>query len=269
MGLQENHWQQMQTNLDRDSISSLLSPRVPMEMSISRDSSQRSFKVPSRFASRRSRIRGSMTGASVSTTSSQSSEDSRASAWQQRLAEAQMEYLEHAPALLRKRSVNFLSISKTQVDLGSPTPPDSVDSGTDIETESESEQEPTPMPQAKVIKVATLWKQTLPSPKAAVGRMWNSPHEKAASTVSPDPPAKNLRPAQRLIQHALPIFTTDLWTSPSPSSNSRPVVGLWGSKFARPKNIITRRVTQRPERKSKRVTFLPDIGMPSLAYFRN
>jgi hypothetical protein len=270
IGQQENHWLQMQTNLDRDSMSVIMSPQQtePSETDLSRESSQSSSRTQSRVKSRRARIRSSMTVASKGqdssrTTSTQSSDSSRASVWQQRLAEAQLKYVENAPDLLRKRSLNFLSISKAQV--GSPTPPDSINSGTDSETDPESDSESGAMNHVSLPEIRkeipSLWQQPMASPKAATGRMWNPPVE--SSTViagSPEPPAKNVRPAQRRMNSSLPISSTKLWSKPRTAEHSRPVVGLWGSKPVRPRSIVTRRVTQRPQRKSKRVTFLPDIG---------
>ncbi|KAH6678337.1 hypothetical protein B0J14DRAFT_320036 [Halenospora varia] len=259
MGQQENQWQQMQNNIDRDSMSVVMTPQAsaPSETTLSRDSSQRSTKTPSRVLSRRARIRSSMTVRSkgqdsMSTSTTDSSDNSRASVWQQRLAEAQVEYLEKAPALLRKRSVNFLSVSKSH-QLGSPTPPESVDSETDSESEREN--------QFKVFKQpASLWHAPIPSPKAASGRMWNPPYEVSVEqNASSEPPAKNVRPVHRRALHALVITSSALWSKPRSSERSRPVVGLWGSKPVRPRSILTRRVTQRPQRKSKRITFLPDI----------
>lgn len=259
MGQQETQWQQMQNNIDRDSMSVVMTPQAsaPSETTLSRESSQRSTKTPSRVLSRRARIRSSMTVRSkgqdsMSTSTTESSDNSRASVWQQRLAEAQVEYLEKAPALLRKRSVNFLSVSKSH-QLGSPTPPESVDSETDSESERESQLGAYKPP-------ASLWQAPIPSPKAASGRMWNPPYEVSIEqNPSSEPPAMNVRPVQRRALHALVITSTALWSKPHSSEHSRPVVGLWGSKPVRPRSILTRRVTQRPQRKSKRITFLPDI----------
>lgn len=266
MGQQENQWQQMQTDLHRDSVSTIATPHAlaESEADLSRESSRRSSRVPSRVVSRRARIRSSMTlhskgDESTSSISTQSSDNSRASIWQQRLAEAQMEYMENAPALLRKRSLNFLSVSKSH-QLGSPTPPDSVDSGTDMETDSEVEAENEYANVGVSTKAASLWEPQLRSPKAAAGRLWNPPYENTERATSPEPPAKNVRPAQRQIQLSLRISSSDLWSKAASNTNSLPLVGLWGSRLARPVSIRTRPVTQRPPRKSKRVTFLPDIS---------
>ena len=266
MGQQENQWQQLQTDLHRESVSTIPSPQPPAQAgtNLSRESSQRSSRTPSIAASRRERIRSSMTvrskaDDSTSTRSSQSSDNSRASVWQQRLAEAQMEYMENAPALLRKRSVNFLSVSKSH-QLGSPTPPESVDSGTDTETDFEVESENEQVAFETSNEISSLWEPKPMSPKAASGRMWNPTYKTADQTSSPEPPAKNIRPTQRLINTSLRISSTDVWSKPASAPHSRPVVGLWGSRLVRPVSIRTRPVTQRPRRKCKRVTFLPDIG---------
>jgi hypothetical protein len=263
MGQQQDQWQQMQTNLDRDSMSVVMTPQAePSEGEMSRPSSQRSARTPPGVLSRRARIRSSMTVRSKGedssrTNSTASSDNSRASVWQQRLAEAQMAYVENAPDLLRKRSLNFLSVSKAQQQqLGSPTPPDS---DTDLEFESESENEEVSNHISQ--QVASLWQPSSSSPKAAVGRMWTPPQVHIISRpVSPQPPALDVRPAQRRLNHPLTISSLDLWTKPRSSARSRPVVALWGSKPVRPRSIVTRRAVQRPQRKSRRVTFLPDIG---------
>ncbi len=272
MGQQEDQWQQMQSNFDRNSMSTIATPLpAPLSPSVadpSRESSSASQRQ-SRVESRRARIRSCMTMRSkgedsTCTTSTQSSDTSRASVWQQRLAEAQMEYLENAPVLLHNPSMNFLSISKAQ--LGSPTPPDSLDSQSDPDTELESDCD---SENAQVFPISennkepvSLWQLPLSSPKAAVGRMWNPPYESPRThAVSPEPPAKDVRPKPRLTQRDLTISSFRLWSKPL-SSQSRPVIGLWGSKAMRLKSIITRPTAQKPlRRKSRRVTVLPDIGM--------
>jgi len=164
--------------------------------------------------------------------------------------------VENAPDLLRKRSLNFLSISKAQQQLGSPTPPDS---GTDLETDFESDSGDVTENISQ--DLPSLWQPPQTSPKAAVGRMWDLSYETPLSRLaSPQPPAQNVRPAPRRLYYPLQISSFDLWAKPRSSNHSRPVVALWGSKPVCPRSIVTRRVTQRPQRKSRRVTFLPDIG---------
>lgn len=253
MGQQEDQWQMMQNN-DRDSMSVIMTPQasVHSENTLSRQSSQNSTRV-SRLISRRERIRS---GATVSTNSS---DNSRASVWQQRLAEAQEAYLEHAPALLNSKALNFLAVSRTNQQLGSPTPPDSADSDTDLGSDSDSGNGSI----GEMIQPnkTYLWQSVAPSPKPEASHLWSRPYEiSVLRAVSPDPPAKDVRPAQRKGGPLLTIETAKLWAKPHSSPQSRALTGLWGSKPVRPQSIVTRPVTQRPQRKSKRITFLPDIG---------
>ncbi|TVY48580.1 hypothetical protein LOCC1_G002658 [Lachnellula occidentalis] len=268
MGQQENQWQQMQTNIDRDSFSTIMSPPALPKTDLSRESSQRSSRTPSRILSRRARIRNSLTTRSkgedsTSTTSTSSSDNSRASIWQQRLAEAQEEYLENAPVLLRNQSLNFLSVAKSH-QIGSPTPPDSEESGTEIETDAESESEaPEALRAAPVFnqkQLLSLWKPTSASPDTAEDCLWSPSHKRLViRTNSPEPPARDVRPVKRRSGYSPSIYSSTLWSNPKPSERSQSVVGLWGFKPLRTRSIKTRPVTQRPQRKSKRVTFLPDI----------
>jgi hypothetical protein len=263
MGQQQDQWQQMQTSLDRDSMSIVMTPQAePSEGDMSRQSSQRSSRTPLGVLSRRARIRSSMTMRSKGedssrTNSTTSSDNSRASVWQQRLAEAQMAYVENAPDLLRKRSLNFLSVSKAQhQQLASPTPPDS---DTDLEFDSESENGEVSSHGSQ--ESPSLWQAPVLSAKVATGHLWDlSLVKPVVKLESARPPAQNVRPAQRQLDYTLPISSFDLWTKPRSSNHSRPVMALWGSRTVRPRSIVTRRAVQRPQRKSRRVTFLPDIG---------
>jgi len=273
MGIQENHWQQMQTSLDRNSMSTTMSksPSTIQEGSMSQYSSPRSSRTLSRMISRRARVRSSMVRSngedSNSTTSTQSSDNSRASIWQQRLAEAQMEYLENAPALLsRKKSVNFLSVSKGSLgSLGSPTPPESEAGSESYFTESDSEVELDAFNSESAVETQlenkpSLWQLALSSPKAAAGHLWIPPYKGIESPPTPEPPARSLRVAQRPVFSALSVLTSSMWYKPSSSGKARPTIGLWRSTSAQERGIKQRPITQRPLRKSKRITFLPDIG---------
>ena len=256
MGQQESLWQKMQNNFDHDSNSIILTPQYPTP------SVDESSHGPSqRPVSRHTRIRKSMTGgASPSSTSSRSSSNSRASAWQQRLAEAQIEYLDNASALNYNRNMNFLALCQSQI--GSPTPPESVDSETDIETSSDSDLElPNSPAESGVLEYS---KPSLWQPKAIVlntilSGLWQQTVTPSRHTTFADAPAKNLRLPKRLIQETLPIFSSVLW-SKQETSTKVAYFGLWGSRKVRPKSIIVRRASQRPQRKSKRIGYLPDIG---------
>jgi hypothetical protein len=106
----------------------------------------------------------------------------------------------------------------------------------------------------------SLWKPKLGPPKAVFGRLWNPPYVSSTRAVSSEPPARNVRPPQRTAQMPLQIHSSNLWSKPPSSKINHHVIGLWSSKKKRPNSIVTRRATHRPQRKSKRVTFLPDIG---------
>jgi hypothetical protein len=267
MGQQETHWMQMQHNFDRDSNSVILTPQKPLPSPPSESSS----RGTSLSVTRRPRIRGnpkrqSNGDESTTTTSTQSSENSKATVWQQRLAEAQTEYMENATTLLNNPHLNFLNFQKGQ--LGSPTPPESGDSengsATDMEFDTDDENyvdelgrdasSPEPFSRRPA-----LWEPMSVAPVFCVGHLWCPPGESSmARTPSPEPAAKAVRPAHRRDHHPLSIGSSALWSKPTAHAD-RPLVGLWGSRMTRPKSIITRPKTQRPARKSKRVTFLPDI----------
>ncbi|KAL3420656.1 hypothetical protein PVAG01_07101 [Phlyctema vagabunda] len=257
MGQQENQWQQMHNNFDRDSMSVLATPDTvaPTETNLSRTSSTGSSRPTSRGVSRRARIRSNsavrLRGEEIS---SSSSDSSRASVWQQRLAEAQLEYIENAPAMLRKKSLNFLSVNKPIV---SPTMPETSDTG--INTDADIDIERQQAHNSLTKEIPCLWQEPYPSPKAAAGRMWNAPLETSSSRVgSAEPPAKTIRPRQRRNETSLSLLSNVMWEMPS-SASRRSTVGLWRSKTARPVSIKTRPLTQRPQRKSRRATLLPDI----------
>ncbi|RDW71780.1 hypothetical protein BP5796_07814 [Coleophoma crateriformis] len=253
MSQQENQWQQLhEKNFDRDSM---MTPVAPFDVStdLSRNSSIGSSRPPSRGVSRRARIRGTMASGvqSERSSSTSSSDDSRASVWQQRLAEAQLEYMENAPALLRKKSLNFLDASKARN--GSVSTDSEVEEVKAVETERQLAH------RSLTQEAPSLWQVALPSPTAAMGRLWNASFEPKSQPMSPEPPAKDVRPRQRQITSSMELTSKAMWEKPASALHSRPVVALWGSKLVRPVSINTRPLTQKPARRSRRTTFLPDI----------
>lgn len=252
MGQQESLWQTMQNNFEYESNSVITTPQPPIS------------SVGGLLQEPLQRNRNSMRRSGTSSiSSSQSSSNTKASEWQQRLVEAQMEYLDNIPTLNRNRNLNFLSISQSQI--GSPTPPDSVDSETDIESDSEldleisnSEGENDMAPYQKPL----LWQPDLISPKAAVSGLWSPSSTPPSHSVSLEAPAKDMRPRKRFTQEVLPFVSSVLWSKPS-SPSKVTYGGLWRSRKARPTSISIRRVSERPQRKSKRIGYLPDIGKNS------
>ena len=303
MGQQETRWHGMQHDLSRDSFSTVsptaqsrrnseVAPTPPAE-ALSRNSSTKSKEsvAADRRASRRARL-GSI---SSTRSSSRESDDSRnrASLWQRRLAEAQMEYMENANELIRKRSLNFLSVAKA--DLGSPTPPDSDESEGEIESRRNLAAllEARAKHQAVETERSTTDAQLLwtprQDPKSESGFMWvrpQRPYEQHLPRQEPPLPGLSVRPAQRKASSTLSIESTQLWQKPA-SLGETGLSGLWRSPaevqalkqtsqtttnarrqapsyynpgIQRSRSASgSRPLTQRPPRRSKRITALPDI----------
>lgn len=292
MGQQETRWLGIKNEFSRDSLSTLdmnsptaesrrtsIAADLSLDNVLTRNSSTRSNGASDRQASRRTRL------ASYASSRSSLKEDdfplgSRATLWQKKLAEAHAEFLEHE--LDRKRSMNFLSLSAK---LGSPTPPDSDDS----ETEIESRRNLATLLEAQkkqAIPMKGLW--TAPeAPRNRSGLMWVRPERPYYVPVAEPPlPGLAVRPAQRKEFSALSIDRGQyLWQRPISDSTSSSS-GLWKSsneldtapaheleseleprvsKFYNPGLQRSRTLpsprplTQRPPRRSKRITALPDI----------
>jgi hypothetical protein len=265
IGQQETLWMRMQHNFDRDSNSMIMASQVAecTPRALPSPPSEASSRRTTGSDNRRPRIR-SKGGESTSAVLTRSPYTSKADIWQQRPAEAQMEFMEYAPGLLGPGNANFLSMSRVQ--LGSPTPPDSVgsDSGSETEMDCDTDENSNDVGVAKAaplteIKRMGLWEPNPSSFTARVGHLWCPANDiSMVRTTSSEPAAKGLRPVQRRDQHTLSIVSSSLWSKPIPHANRHPI-GLWGSKTTRPRTIMTRPKAQRPQRKSKRVTFLPDI----------
>ncbi|KAJ8070217.1 hypothetical protein OCU04_000603 [Sclerotinia nivalis] len=276
MGEQESDWQKMHQNFSRDSMSStgtLATPKSQASPELTRSvmdttASHRLSLGLRRNSSRliRQRMRDNLNGTSAEAeiVSYQVQESSSLGGWQQRLADAQMSYMENAPTVSHSRnsSMNFLSVSKApNAPMESPTP---TESELEIEFESEYESEGEIREDERSIPSpyhpASLWQPVVQSPKVAASFLWSSANDKPASQ-SLEPPAKNLRPAQRLIGVEMLLSSGDLWSKSSPNmrSGSVSVQGLWASKSVRASTVKARPVTQRPPRRSKRTTLLADI----------
>jgi len=267
MGQQESLWMRMQHNFDRDSNSVIMTPQLAecTPRALPSPPSETSSRKTPRILNRRPRIR-SGSGEPTSANLSQSPDVSRANIWQQRLAEAEMEYKENAPAMLYAGNINFLSISKAQ--MGSPTPPESVDSESEPETEFDYDTDESiddmnfsrAAPSTET-KPNSMWEPKLLAPVLRVGHLWSAPHDIWTVRTTPsEPAAKDLRPVRRRDQHDLSIVSSKLWSKPTQQKANRPSIGLWEPRVPRPRTIVSRPKAQRLQRKSKRITFLPDIG---------
>jgi hypothetical protein len=258
MGLQESLWQKMQDNFDRDSNSTMLTPQPPTPTG---DDSPKMASQQSLSQHGRAHIMKDLTrGRGSSSALSHGSSNTRASGWQQRLNEAEVEYLDGAQAPNRIRNINLFSIAQAQI--GSPTPPESVDSETEIETSSESGLESSDIEWQHFgieYRKDWLWKPQPPPSETAVSGLWDPAVIIASRTTSMDAPAKDVRPLRRPVQDGLRICSSVLWSNPV-SASTGTYIGLWGSRKVRPKSINIRRISQRSQRKVKRVGYLPDIG---------
>lgn len=292
MGQQETRWLGMQHAFSRDSISTL-DMNSPMaasrrtsaavgtssEDSLSRNSSLRSNISEDRRASRRARLASIVSTGSLAVDGDDMPFGSRASLWQKKLAAAQLKYMEHE--LDRKRSINFLSLS---AGLGSPSPPDSDDSDIGIENKRNLEALLAAR-NNQVVSAAQQYLWTAPqASKDRNGLMWVRPEKPYhVNVVEPPLPGLSVRLPQRKEPAELSIDMGQLlWKKPTPTSMH--TSGLWESstevheaeetqqepesrtpKFYNPGLQRSRTVsssrplTQRPPRRSKRITALPDI----------
>ncbi|KAI8151216.1 hypothetical protein K4K54_011833 [Colletotrichum sp. SAR 10_86] len=279
MGQQENQWHEMQHGLSRDSFSTngttsvRNSQQEPSNVSVhSRDSSLHSNIAADRRASRRARMQsgGSLNKSSYedlrSAASSSSSNDNRTSLWQRRLNDAQMEYMENATELLAKRNLNFLSVSKARVSaqLGSPTPPDTDESeGVDAQILA------TLMPKERAAPEGYLWAPVSPLySEREPALLWAPTHDVASEPTQSGQaavvlPGLSVRPAARKTSEPLVIESFQLWQSDHTAAKKLRdsfTKSLWRASFvAEPPKTQARPLTQRPPRRSKRITALPDI----------
>ncbi|ETS74497.1 hypothetical protein PFICI_14363 [Pestalotiopsis fici W106-1] len=271
MGQQESRWQTMQNNLDRDSISTLQTDSRPISIYSPAKSSTRPQSISSALAERRASRRARLSRANVSkedlvtatrASLAYNSGSQRESIFQMRLAAAELELAENAPELLMSRSsLNFFTISKA--DLGSPTPPESDTSDYEMEFQAQLLSARTYEPPATK-QISHLWQPNPPKIRSAAGLMWEAPIQGPESEDPVELPGLSVRPAIRKSAEPLKIYSTRLWQKPLSSAKSERSVGLWGQKTPQPssepaKPVKARPLTQRPPRRSKRVTLLPDI----------
>ncbi|KAK8045337.1 hypothetical protein PG993_005361 [Apiospora rasikravindrae] len=270
MGMQENMWHTLHNNINRESVSTTQDspvkesgPEFTSVDSVSQPTSTRS-SIAERRASRRARMSSLSSSLSreqsTERPSSQNSDSRKSTVWQVRLAEAHSQYMEHSSNLLQRRSnLNFLSVSQqASADLGSPTPPET--------DESESEADSilrnlARQPVQPVTEVNYLWSLSPQQPESPSSQLWMSPLHKEDKPF-PELPGLSVRPALRKTSEPLKIESTSLWQKPMESTSTR-TAGLWTKAVHKerpvPKKIMVRPTTQRPPRRTKRITALPDI----------
>ncbi|GAB1315912.1 hypothetical protein MFIFM68171_06122 [Madurella fahalii] len=277
MGQQASHWLEIKHDMARDSLSSIqttsparrssLRESLTAIVNIARESSIRSSIGAERRASRMARMKNS-SNPRAPEVSVQDSGSPQMSNWQKRLTEAQLDYMD--AQLLRSSNINFMQLSKAQ--LASPTPPESDQSDDEVPPlPSLPEKAVTTQPSVTQPKPASLWTPVSRKLVAPTGLLW-TPALKATPEPEAPLPGLSVRPAQRKELTPLQIQSSQLWRKPYSTTN-RSTTGLWRPTWASaaPPVDLTRLssqgtsqkpprpVTQRPARRNKRVTLLPDI----------
>ncbi|KAL2129267.1 hypothetical protein VTI74DRAFT_7990 [Chaetomium olivicolor] len=279
MGQQVEHWREIKHDMGRDSLSSMqttsplaqLSRResVASTINAARNLTLRQSIGTERRASRIARIQ-SNGNSRIPETSVRNSGSPQLSKWQKRLTEVQMDYMD--AQLLRKSSAHFLQLSRVQ--LASPTPPDSNPT-------SEDEVLPVPdflesvtaeHPSETHVKSVGLWTPVSKERGALTGLLW-IPTPNLAPEVEAPLPGLSVRPATRKELAPLRIESSQLWRKPR-NIATRATSGLWRPLWASaapPAEPLVRApstktlqkpprpVSQRPPRRNRRVTLLPDI----------
>ncbi|KAI1079975.1 hypothetical protein F5B20DRAFT_570700 [Whalleya microplaca] len=275
MGQLEDKWQSTQNRLDRDSMSSYrTSPSKDsrpnsIASKVSGELARRSL-ASDRRVSRKSIITSGATMRSKNENSSvtpssqssgMSSENTQASLWQVRLAEAQMGYMENSRDLVGKRNnLNFLTVSKAA--LISPSPPDTEES----ESESEIQKilQPLDSEPKPIAQIHQLWKPSSPVKLSDSAGLWAATGKKPAKTDEAHGlPGLSVRPAIRKTSESLAIESSQLWQKPIKSDKEVMTKGLWrkqsAAQYEQSQRAVNRPLTIRPPRRNKRVTLLPDI----------
>ena len=281
MGQQEDHWKEMKHDL-RDSMTSVQTTSPAHRISrlenitVSKEPSTRTSIAQDRRNSRRAKMRNSGVKPADAATWSPPAERTN-NTWQKRLTEAQTEYVEVAEGILRTRNASYLTVSTPQhgAHLGSPTPPESDQSDAEVAP-------PVPvrasLPTQKAQRprsMVSLWKPKQFAPPARRRLLW-ARIQKAAPAQEAPLPGLSIRPAQRKESTPLEIHSTTLWRKPYSHVNHNGA-GLWRPAWAsaappaNPSRFSSqgipdvqsqkapRPLTQRPPRRNKRMTLLPDI----------
>ncbi|ROT34893.1 hypothetical protein SODALDRAFT_363582 [Sodiomyces alkalinus F11] len=265
MGQQENQWHEMQNGLGRNSISTVeTTSRGP-----SRPTSNANIWAVLSPLSRTRSLAPPPRADSATLGVSMRSDTLHPASWQHNLALAQLkDHAEHLHPLSASSHLKVFSVSRAQ--LSSPTPPD-----TDESDESDGEDNEDLIRVKAILSrrdapVARLWipkTSHVPDPTRRC-LLWSPAPEGPVKPVAPaELRALSLRPAVRKILEPLAIASSNLWM-PNRAVSIKPravTIGLWrgapiptSSQTPAPA-AKPRPVTQRPPRRSKRITFLPDI----------
>ena len=246
VGEQENRWQQLHENIDRDSKGSEdFTPWTTRRNSVA---SITSVNTASIKEARKARVRSIVEAAQniVTVTSTRSGEIAKPGLWKDKLEEAQKSYANNAPSFLNSLSTSKVVTAK-QASIRAV-----VAGGCAVVA--------IPCANQRTVKPAQLWTPCSPKAVEVVGLLWTLPQQSIqVRPYSPEPAALCVRPAQRRTIEPLHLESVHMWYMPA-ITRARPTPGLWRSKNTRPASIVTRPKTQKPTRKSRPMTFLPDIG---------
>lgn len=281
MGQQEDHWKEMKHDL-RDSMTSVQTTSPGHRISrldnttISKEAGTRTSIAQDRRSSRRAKMRNS--GVKPADAAAWSPPVERTNnTWQKRLTEAQTEYMEVAEGRLRTRNASYLTVStpKHGAHLGSPTPPESDQSDEEVAPPVPVRASPPTQKAQRPKSMVSLWKPKQFAPPARKRLLW-ARIQKAAPAQEAPLPGLSIRMAQRKESTSLEIHSTTLWRKPY-SHVHHNGAGLWRPVWASaapPANPLRsssqgvadvqsqkapRPLTQRPPRRNKRMTLLPDI----------
>ena len=248
VGEQENRWQQLHENIDRDSKGSEdFTPWTTRRNSVASITSVNTVSIKE---ARKARLRSIVEAAQniVTVTSTRNGEIAKPGLWKDKLEEAQKSYASNAPSFSNSLSTSKVVTAK-QASIRAV-----VAGGCAVVAIPSSNQ--------RTAKSAQLWKPCSPKAVEVIGLLWTLPQQPTPVRVRPcssEPAALCVRPAQRRTIEPLRIESLHMWHMPTPT-RARPTPGLWRSKNTRPASIVTRPKTQKPARKSRPMTFLPDIG---------
>ncbi|KAJ4385891.1 hypothetical protein N0V85_008010, partial [Neurospora sp. IMI 360204] len=233
MGIHENHWQEMKHDMGRDSLLSMQT-NSPANRNSRYDSTVGSIVIghgpavgamaAERRASRQTMLRNS--GSYNPNRLSRDAVKSHMSIWQKRLTEAHIDYMETAAERLPYPSGNFLPIPLPNVQLGSPTPPDSDVSGDDDSVLSAQLDAVSNWLSKKAVKTVSLWAPAPQEATVAANLLWTPvPKASPTSTIATSEIQTFVRPAARKDLSPLRITSMQLWSKPTVNVKKAP--SLW------------------------------------------
>ncbi|KAL0469371.1 hypothetical protein QR685DRAFT_285029 [Neurospora intermedia] len=233
MGIHENHWQELKHDMGRDSLSSMQT-NSPANRNSRTESTIGSIIIgrgsavgvmaAERRASRQTMLRNS--GSYNPNRLSRDAVKSHMSIWQKRMTEANIDYMETAAERLRQPSDNFLPLPMPNVQLGSPTPPDSDASDDEASVLSAQLDAVSNWLSKKAVKTASLWAPGSRQSTVAANLLWTPvPKASPTSTVASLEVETFVRPAARKDLPPLEISSTQLWSKPAVNVNKVP--SLW------------------------------------------